>query len=409
MKALTRDRNSHLKSGNASVAMLLVIQWLSAILGVGLSVYLSILHADLASGNAQFSPLCMLGPYANCAVVNTSRFSEVGGWPTAAFGILGYGFALILALASRLAVRRWHLFQTTLFVFGSLAVLVDVLLLFYQIFSLHTVCLFCAATYLATGGLFMTSFRLRKTPPEPGHQSTFFSFLKVSALILLTLSVLGGVASLALGLPQRLHPSLAPGTQPLLVDDFFTHWNDLQVYSVPVNPAVDPVWGNPRAPLKVVVFSDFECPHCRHGAQVIQEAFAATPDKVAVFFKNFPLSSLCNSKLTNPMHRRACQLALDAVCAQQLGKFWELHDTLFFKWNPDPSRDPEPFVESILPSKEVAQCLSSESATEKRKQDIQLGQNLPIDGTPTLFVNGRKWTIPLTVENLRHLLALSHP
>lgn len=83
-----------------------------------------------------------------------------------------------------------------------------------------------------------------------------------------------------------------------------------------------PVLGNKDATVTIVEFSDFECPYCRiffndTFAQLKKE-YVET-GKVAVYYRHFPL----------PFHPLATPFAIATECANEQGKFWELHDKIF--------------------------------------------------------------------------------
>src|SRR5690606_14570992 len=83
--------------------------------------------------------------------------------------------------------------------------------------------------------------------------------------------------------------------------------------------AVGPSRGPADAPVTIVEFSDFECPFCGRANPTIEQVEKAYPDQVRVVFRDFPL----------PMHPHARKAAEAGHCANEQGKFWELHDKMF--------------------------------------------------------------------------------
>src|ERR671936_1761925 len=80
-----------------------------------------------------------------------------------------------------------------------------------------------------------------------------------------------------------------------------------------------PQLGDPKAPVAVVEFSDYQCPHCAVAAKPLRDLVRALPSKVRLCFKYFPL----------PGHNRAQIAAGCAEFARQRGRFWEMSDLLF--------------------------------------------------------------------------------
>jgi thiol-disulfide isomerase/thioredoxin len=87
-----------------------------------------------------------------------------------------------------------------------------------------------------------------------------------------------------------------------------------------VNTDGYPTWGNSKAPVTIVEFSDFQCPFCSRAIPTVDQLKKEYgPDKIRVVFRDMPL----------PSHDRAVPAALASHCANEQGKFWEYHDLLF--------------------------------------------------------------------------------
>lgn len=154
---------------------------------------------------------------------------------------------------------------------------------------------------------------------------------------------------------------------------------------IPVLPAeplpIDgmPIDGERQAEVAIVVFSDFQCPFCGKFAveilPVLRSRYVRS-GKVLLGYRHFPL----------PSHRLAAPAAVASNCAGQQGQFWQMHDLLFA----DPQHLDNASLEeraSRLPldQNRFAACLSGPPDPNVRR-DIELGKNLAISGTPTIFV-----------------------
>ena len=87
--------------------------------------------------------------------------------------------------------------------------------------------------------------------------------------------------------------------------------------------ADDHLRGNPAAPIKIIEYSDLECPYCKNFHQTMRELVAAYPDKIAWVFRHFPLDQL---------HSQARTEAAATECVAELGgaeKFWAYTDKIF--------------------------------------------------------------------------------
>ena len=93
----------------------------------------------------------------------------------------------------------------------------------------------------------------------------------------------------------------------------------LEPYRVPVETGSAPSRGNPKAPVTILEFSDFQCPYCVRARPVVNQVREAYGDKVRFVFRHFPLD----------FHAQAQKAGEAAACAGEQGKFWEMHDLLW--------------------------------------------------------------------------------
>lgn len=149
--------------------------------------------------------------------------------------------------------------------------------------------------------------------------------------------------------------------------------------------------GPEEAPVTIVEFADFECPHCRKAAGLMDEIVEEYDGKVAHYFKFFPLSSRGNS-----------QLAAKAAAAAQLqGKFWPMHD-LIFENQRSLSRDKiMGFARRIgLNFQKFKKDLQSKEVTQMVANAKQEGNQAGVRGTPAIYVNGREYMGAVTKQGL---------
>ncbi|HKA00890.1 MAG TPA: DsbA family protein, partial [Candidatus Solibacter sp.] len=144
--------------------------------------------------------------------------------------------------------------------------------------------------------------------------------------------------------------------------------------------AEGPSIGNPNAPVTIVEFSDFECPFCGRAVETVHKIQTAYGDKVRIVFRDFPLV----------MHRTAKRAAEASHCAEEQGKFWEMHDKLFSKGGPITDADLYRFAQQIkLDHDAFDTCLQSGKFRESWKPSQDEGMRVGVQSTPTFFINGR--------------------
>jgi protein-disulfide isomerase len=148
-----------------------------------------------------------------------------------------------------------------------------------------------------------------------------------------------------------------------------------------------PVLGDPKAPVKLVEFADFECPVCRNLHDVLRGMLPNYP-QVQVVFKDFPIEQL------HPWARTA---ALAGRCAYQQDPkaFWKMYDLLYDGQDLISAANAWTKMNDFagqagLDLESFKSCLASPEAAAAIDASRANGQQLEVSSTPTLFVNGRR-------------------
>jgi predicted DsbA family dithiol-disulfide isomerase len=143
------------------------------------------------------------------------------------------------------------------------------------------------------------------------------------------------------------------------------------------------------APIRITVFSDFQCPFCKMVAEQMPELVRRYPKQINVQYIFYPLDTKCNSNLKSRMHERACDAAFIAACSPK--KFPELHDEIFA--NQDKLE--QGILVDIAKKYGLEDCVNEE-IKNKVIASINQGTKYNLKSTPTIIVNGRKieGTIP---------------
>jgi len=158
---------------------------------------------------------------------------------------------------------------------------------------------------------------------------------------------------------------------------------------IPSSPS-DPVAGPADAPVYIVIFSDFECSGCKGLSDGIKTLLNKYRTELKVVYKHYPLSSQCNESLKSDLHPHSCQAAFAADAANRQGKFWEYHDLLFSSKIYGEEEEFLDYAEELNLDISRFNNDMNTSAREKVAEDVKLGNELGIGGTPTVYLNGRK-------------------
>ncbi len=134
--------------------------------------------------------------------------------------------------------------------------------------------------------------------------------------------------------------------------------------------------------LTIVEFSDFQCPYCARLAPILDSLVKSYPNKIRVVFKHFPLS----------FHKKADGAHAASIAAGKQGRFFDfryklaplfgsLSDSTYLAVAQSIGLDMDTFREEMKISEQSKAIVQA---------DIQLGRNVGVRGTPTLFANGKK-------------------
>ncbi len=139
--------------------------------------------------------------------------------------------------------------------------------------------------------------------------------------------------------------------------------------------------GPARAPVTIVVFSDFECPFCQRTEATMRALADQYGTRVRVAWKNHPL----------PMHASARAAAKASLAAGEQGKFWEYHDALFAHQDALDQASLERYAGDLgLDVARFRRVMADASTEAAVAADDAEALRLGVTGTPTFFVNGRR-------------------
>lgn len=372
--------------------------------------------------NAIALPGC--GGESDCARAVRSAWATIPGIDApVAFLALGFEVAsLTLWLAMRGQFRGVARFWPWLGAIGSL-------LYIYVSFREHLLCPYCFIAHACNlAFLAVAELSSRKGAPTEKAPRPFarplglglaLAVLAVVPLLFAKQSVRSTQAQKlrestnAIANASRATTQTSPTTPPTTTQS---------TQSQPTAPSHPPFTGRYRlgpesAMVRVVVFSDYQCPDCKRlEAEIVAKVRADS--RFSVSMKQFPLSTVCNPHLDRDMHPDACWAARAAEVAGLMGgndAFWAMSDWLFARNGgfdaatlrtalPLFNLEPERFI-SMLESPEISALISA---------DIEEGMSLGIAGTqtPLIFINGvelRGWNIPGAFEQATRALLATNP
>jgi protein-disulfide isomerase len=152
-----------------------------------------------------------------------------------------------------------------------------------------------------------------------------------------------------------------------------------------------PAFGPDDAKVTIVEFSDFECPFCSRAAEITHKVKEKYGDKVRFVFRQFPLS----------FHKNAHTAAEASLAAHSQGKFWEFHDKLFANQQKLDRASLDGFAKELgLNVASFKKALDSKEFAPAVDAEMKLGEEVTVQGTPSMFINGARIADPTNFEVL---------
>lgn len=154
----------------------------------------------------------------------------------------------------------------------------------------------------------------------------------------------------------------------------------LPILRLPIEVADYPSKGNPNAPVTLVEFADYQCPHCKNAGPVVKKILEQYGEQVRLVFRDFPINRSGISR----------KIAEAAVCADQQDLYWPFHELAFSR---------QAYLKSVTAEMLAAEldmdidafnrCLKTGEAQARVTASEAEARELGVSNTPTFFVNGR--------------------
>jgi len=170
----------------------------------------------------------------------------------------------------------------------------------------------------------------------------------------------------------------------------------LEPFRVEVESEGSPAKGPEDAPVTIVEFSDFQCPYCRTMLPALERVEEVYGDQVRIVFRQFPLTQL---------HPEAMEAAEASLCAEEQGRFWDMHDAMFANQRALGTDQLKATARELgLDGEAFDECLDTNRHVERIVSDLQAGQAVGVRGTPMTFINGRALSGTVSFEALAEVI-----
>lgn len=351
---------------------------LLALIGLADAAYLTWDHYQHLVDPNFGGGLC--GEGGGCDISRTSAASEIplgNLGPALPISILAMAFYLAFAALTYVRVRRPDDLRPRRLLVGlaALATAYSIALLVLSLAVQGSLCEFCSILYGVNLALLIVAWLDLREPPLTWLRAVWPALATRGAA---TAALTFVIATSALYLAYASRVSAA---SPGVLD---TPTQDVQTDA---RPSVGPA----DAPVQIVEFADFQCPHCSALFETLEAIHDARPDEVRVTFMHFPLDKACNPRMERDFHMQACLLAYVADCAGQQDRFFEVAEQLF-KLGRGASREAALDIAAGqgLDMQRLNACVDDDATHARVLSDIEQGIALGVTGTPAFFVNGHR-------------------
>jgi protein-disulfide isomerase len=150
----------------------------------------------------------------------------------------------------------------------------------------------------------------------------------------------------------------------------------------PVN-SKDHIQGKNTAPLELVEYGDYQCPHCGRAYPIIKNLQRSLGPDLKFVFRNFPLSEI---------HPDAFNAAVAAEAAGLQQRFWDMHDIIFEHQQELDFESLFLYAKTIgLDLERFKNDIQKNTPISKVEQDFESGIRSGVNGTPSFFINRKKY------------------
>ncbi|RPI90479.1 MAG: hypothetical protein EHM32_11500, partial [Spirochaetales bacterium] len=327
-KGLQENDTMNAGGTNRPFAILAITGLIASIAGslISTALIMEYFGASIALADA----ICRAGSDINaCRTVAKSVFAAIrgvpviGDVPTALFGFVYYGYAALLFIsAMRMDSTNRRAPLVLVAMLSVPALIADLFLLFVSAFSLNAFCPLCMASYAATAVVLAASlvalWHSRTVRPDEGVPGIIRSL----AVFVWNRIIVHGLAVFLLiaggfGISLLARESLADSMSRFGGDERASRL--IERYEAVLESRIDidgaPIDGNPGAPVRIVVFSDFNCSSCTRMNKSLKRLLEERPGELVIYYKNFPLGEQCRDEMDRRKEVSSCLAARAALCA----------------------------------------------------------------------------------------------
>lgn len=358
-----------------------------AFAGLLLSIKLACIYYVANYEKYALSSFCSINEFIDCDGAARSTVSQFWGIPLAYWGIFFYVTVLFLTVVDWFKKFRLLKFlevfknpMSYVAMLGTVAFVCSMVLAGLSIFKIHKLCILCCVTYFIDLFIALVASSGKFGELVNSFKTTFVDFIAGAKQYTKTFVVLVIMATAFLvysGTTYNFVPHVKKNKAILKYRDI-----KFNPYRVKGN-----VLGAEDGDVVIELYSDYVCPICYMENIMLHEAVKDFSN-IKILHHNVPFDKECNPYISVNMHPNACFMAKGAIAAGKQGNYWEM-SSLLYENQPKNMEQMLKLAEQLGFDKDkFINDLESEATANEIEVELKKSDDLQIDSTPTIFING---------------------
>lgn len=365
------------------------IQILSLV-GIIITIKLACIYYVANFQKYALSSFCSINDFIDCDGAARSILAQFWGIPLAYWGLFFYVTVLFLTFVDKLKNVKIFGFlkvfknpMSYIAFLGTVAFVVSMVLAGMSLFKINKLCILCLITYFIDLAIALTAFGAKPKQFVQAMKDTFVDFI-------------AGVKSY----PKTFVVLLIMATSFLcysgITDNFVPHIKKhksiMKYRKITYNPyrVTGNELGDINGTVVIELYSDYVCPLCYIHNIMLHQAVKELSN-VKIVHHNLPFDKECNPYININMHPGACYMSRAAIASRNQGKYWGM-SSLLYENQPQKEEDLLKLVDELgMDKAKFLKDMEAESTYKEIEDEVSKANEMGLDATPTMFVNGEEY------------------
>ncbi len=365
------------------------IQILSLV-GIIITIKLACIYYVANFQQYALSSFCSINDFIDCDGAARSILAQFWGIPLAYWGLFFYVTVLFLTFVDKLKNVKIFGFlkvfknpMSYIAFLGTVAFVVSMVLAGMSLFKINKLCILCLITYFIDLAIALTAFGAKPKQFIQAMKDMFVDFI-------------AGVKSY----PKTFVVLLIMATSFLcysgITDNFVPHIKKhksiMKYRKITYNPyrVTGNELGDTNGTVVIELYSDYVCPLCYIHNIMLHQAVKELSN-VKIVHHNLPFDKECNPYININMHPGACYMSRAAIASRNQGNYWGM-SSLLYENQPQKEEDLLKLVDELgMDKAKFLKDMEAESTYKEIEDEVSKANEMGLDATPTMFVNGEEY------------------